>query len=59
MRADDLNAWQRRHGYTYDTAAQALGLSRATFARHLASPDALPRWLALACAAIDAGLEPL
>ncbi|WP_428142366.1 helix-turn-helix domain-containing protein [Delftia acidovorans] len=56
MRGADLRAWQSRHGYTYNTAAEALGMSRATYARYLSSPEVLPRWFALACAAIDAGL---
>lgn len=59
MTANDLRAWQKAQGYTYDTAAEALGMSRATFARYLKDPGELPRWLALACAAIDVGLEPL
>lgn len=56
MTSSSLRAWQSRHGYTYKTAAEALGMSRATYARYLSSAEALPRWLALACAAIDAGL---
>lgn len=51
-----LRQWQSRHSYTYETAAQALGMSRATYARYLKDP-APPRWLYLACIAIDAGLE--
>ena len=52
-------------GYTYDTAAQALGVSRATYAEWLAGksrttgkPVAPSRLCALACAALAAGLEP-
>jgi len=56
MNTTDLRAWQSRHSYTYNTAAEALGMSRATYARYLSSAEVLPRWLALACAAIDAGL---
>ena len=56
MTYDGLRVWQIRHGYTYITAAQSLGMSRATYARYLASAAPLPRWLALACAAIDAGI---
>ena len=54
MTGAQLKTWQTRHGYTYDSAAQAL--SRATYARYLSRADTLPRWLALACAAIDAGI---
>ena len=56
MTGAQLKTWQTRHGYTYDSAAQALGMSRATYARYLSRADTLPRWLALACAAIDAGI---
>ena len=58
MTASDLRAWQARHGYTYNTAAEALGMGRTTFAEYLTREGQLPRWLALACAAIDAGLQP-
>lgn len=57
MVATDLRAWQERHGYTYDTAALALGVSRRTYAGYLAKADELPRMLELACAAVDAGLD--
>lgn len=57
MTSFELRSWQSRHGYTYNTAAEALGMSRATYARYLSSAEVLPRWLALACAAIDAGLS--
>lgn len=33
-------------------------MGRTTFAEYLKREGKLPRWLALACAAIDAGLEP-
>lgn len=59
MTANDLRAWQLRHGFTYVTAALALGVSRATYANYLGKEGPLPRILALACVAIDAGLEPL
>lgn len=53
MTADDLREWQARHGYTYDAAAEALGISRRTYAGHLAKSDDLPRMLELACACLD------
>lgn len=59
MTASELRAWQARHGYTYNTAAEALGMGRTTFAEYLKREGQLPRWLALACAAIDAGLHPI
>ena len=61
----DLRAWQARMGYTYDTAAQALGVSRSTYAEWVAGksrttgrPVTPSRTVALACAALAAGLEP-
>ena len=61
----DLRAWQARMGYTYVTAAAALGISRATFAEMLAGisrttkkPIAIDKRTALACFAIEAGLNP-
>lgn len=52
----NLRAWQNRHSFTYSTAAEALGMERTTFYRYLNRPaDKLPRWLLLACWAIDRG----
>ena len=65
MTHDDLRAWQARMGYTYDTAAAALGVSRATYAewvrgksRTTGKPVTPSLTVALACAALAAGLEP-
>ena len=58
-----LRAWQAHMGLTYDTAAQALGVSRATYAEWLrgksrttGKPVAPSRTVALACAALAAGM---
>lgn len=56
MTTSDLRAWQARMGYTYDSASLALGVSRATYARWLAA-ETVPRIVALACAALAAGLD--
>lgn len=65
MTADDLRAWQAHMGYTYDTAAAALGVSRSSYADWLAGtsrttgkPIQVSRLVALACAALAAGLSP-
>lgn len=65
MTPSDLRAWQAHMGLTYDTAAQALGVSRATYAewvrgksRTTGKPVVPSRTVALACAALAAGLEP-
>ena len=62
MTPDDLRAWQARMGYTYDTAAAALGVSRGTYAdwvagrsRTTGKPIQISRLVALACAALEAG----
>lgn len=64
MTPDDLRAWQAHMGYTYDTAAQALGVSRAAYADWIAGrsrttgkPIQISRIVALACAALAAGLD--
>lgn len=63
MTPADLRTWQARMGYTYDTAAQALGVSRATYAEWLrgksrttGKPIKISRLVALACAALAAGV---
>lgn len=63
MTPADLRAWQAAMGYTYDTAAAALGVNRSTYADWLAGqsrttgkPITIDRRTALACAAIAAGL---
>lgn len=57
MTPDDLRAWQQTQGYTYDTAAAALGVSRRTYAGWLAGTAAIPGPVPLACAALAAGLR--
>lgn len=63
-----LRAWQIRMEYTYDTAAEALGVVRSTYGRMLAGAamgkaverqSAVDRRTALACLAIEMGLSPL
>ena len=63
MTPTDLRAWQAHMGYTYDTAAAALGVSRAAYADWIAGrsrttgkPIKISRLVALACAALAAGL---
>lgn len=64
MTPDDLRAWQAAMGYTYDTAAKALGVNRSTYAdlisgisRTTGKPKDVDRRTALACAALAAGLH--
>lgn len=63
MTPADLRAWQAHMGYTYDTAAEALGISRSAYADLVAGvaratglPRAVDRRTALACAALAVGL---
>lgn len=65
MTPTDLRAWQTQMGYTYDTAAAALGVSRATYAgwlsgvsRTTGAATEIDRRTALACAALAAELGP-
>jgi DNA-binding XRE family transcriptional regulator len=50
-----FRAWLERSGMTYDQAAVALGLARRTVANY-ANGERVPRHVALACAAIEAGV---
>lgn len=59
MTSDELRAWQAAMRYTYDTAAEALGMSRSGYAKLLSGASGIDRRTALACAAIAAGLTPL
>jgi transcriptional regulator with XRE-family HTH domain len=45
-------------GYTYDTGAEALGMSRSGYHKLLSGQSAIDLRTALACAAIAAGLGP-
>lgn len=63
---DALRAWQKRMGFTYDTAAEALGISRSSYSAMIAWDVENPRnkssidlRTALACAAIEAGIKPI
>ena len=63
MTPTDLRTWQAHMGYTYDTAAAALGVSRSSYAdwvagrsRTTGKPIKISRLVELACAALAAGL---
>lgn len=52
----NLARWQAQHGYTYDSAAKALGVCRAAYARHLKREregKPLPKMLVMACKHLD------
>lgn len=57
MTPSDLRAWRAHMGYTYETAAEALGMSRSGFAKLLAGDHPIDKRTALACTAIAVGLD--
>lgn len=63
MTADDFRAWHNAMGYTYDTGAEALGMSRSAYANLVAgvrrdsgTPVVYDKRTALAMMAVAAGL---
>jgi transcriptional regulator with XRE-family HTH domain len=58
MTPDDLRAWQTHMGYTYETAAHALGVSRSGYAKLVLGQSVIDLRTALACGAISAGIGP-
>ena len=58
MTCADLRAWQAAMGFTYDTAAEALGMSRSGYGKLVLGRSKIDMRTALACAAIAAGLKP-
>lgn len=65
MTPADLRAWQAQMGLTGREAARRLGVSQATYqdwttgkSRTTGKPVTPSRTVALACAALAAGLEP-
>ena len=62
----DLAAWRQRMGYTHRQAAQALGVTLATYQRWergadftTGKPVVIELRTALACAALEAHLSPI
>jgi len=58
MTPADLRAWQAAMGYTYESAAEALGMSRGGYAKLVGGVCKIDRRTALACAAVAEGLAP-
>ena len=58
MTANDLRAWQAHMGLTYETAAAALGMSRAGYAKMVLGQSQIDHRTDLACAALANGLQP-
>ena len=55
---DGLRAWHRRMGFTYETAAEALGMSRSGYGSIALGESPIDRRTTLACLAIEMGLSP-
>lgn len=53
MTPKTLQAWRERHRHSLKTGAEALGVSRATFAAWLAKERPIPPTVAMLCSAID------
>lgn len=56
MTIDHLRAWQAAMGFTYESAADALGMSRSGYAKLVGGAAKIDKRTALACAAVAAGL---
>lgn len=57
MTPKDLRAWLERNRLEPEAGAKLLGVTSASMDRYLNESAFLPRSLALACAAVEAGLE--
>lgn len=53
----DLRAWLERNRYSAAEGAKELGVTNSSMERMLNESTFLPRSIALACAAVEAGLE--
>lgn len=52
----DLRAWHKRNRHSYGTAAEALGMGKTAYGNYLKKTE-LPKWLILACKALDRGIK--
>lgn len=58
MTPADLQAWQLHMGLAQRAAADALGITHATYSAMVLGKSRIDRRTALACAALAAGLGP-
>jgi len=58
MTPTTFTAWRERLGLNTVQAAKALGCSRTTIQAYEAGRSPIPRYVALACAALAMGLPP-
>lgn len=59
LTADGLRAWRERHNLSQTGAAEALQCSRRAYIEWEAGRRRPPGYIALACAAISAGVPPM
>lgn len=59
MTGAELIAWRRRMGLNKTQAAKLLGSNRVTLANYEGGRAEVPRYIALACAALSFGLPPI
>lgn len=59
MTPEEFTAWRQRLGYTKTEAAAALGLSPNMPRYYERGDTEIPRYIALACAAVSYGLQPM
>lgn len=57
MEAADILAWRSRQGWSIADALRQLGLSRNTYVAYERGTMSIPRYVALACVALEYGLE--
>lgn len=59
MTPAQLTAWRQRLGLSKVGAAEAIGCHRDAIAKWEAGKHPIPRYIALACAAVAHGLPPI
>lgn len=58
MKPADLKSWRARQNLSQERAAEVLGCAKASIARW-EKGQRIPRYIALACAAIAHGIPPI
>ena len=59
MTSATLIAWRKRLALSQDAAAKALGCGRRSIQQWEAGMHPVPRYIALACAAVAMGIPPI